>query len=90
MEPHYNRIAVYGHRGWASSRIVEALATSKAPIKVLYRPGSDVSGLPPHVSKEEVDVNDQAALIAALQNIDIVMYVSISSQSQDTPGLTLT
>ncbi|KAL6408727.1 hypothetical protein AUP68_07673 [Ilyonectria robusta] len=73
MEPQYNRIAVYGHRGWASSKIIEALAASKAPIKVLYRPGSDVSGLPPHVSKEEVDVDDQAALVAALQNIDIVI-----------------
>ncbi|KAH8661798.1 NmrA-like family-domain-containing protein [Ilyonectria robusta] len=73
MEPQYNRIAVYGHRGWASSKILEALAASKAPIKVLYRPGSDVSGLPPHVSKEEVDVEDQAALVAALQTIDIVI-----------------
>ncbi|KAF7550753.1 hypothetical protein G7Z17_g5506 [Cylindrodendrum hubeiense] len=73
MEPQYNRIAIYGHRGWASSKIVEALAATKAPIKILYRPGSDVSGLPPNVSKEEVDVEDVTAVIAALKDIDIVI-----------------
>jgi nucleoside-diphosphate-sugar epimerase len=69
----FNRIAVYGHRGWASSAIVNALVASGAPIKVLYRPSSDVSELPPSVTTTSVDVEDQKALISALQDIDIVM-----------------
>lgn len=68
-----NRIAVYGHRGWGSSRIVEALIASGAPIKVLYRPGSDVSSLPASTAKVEVDVNDEKALVEALRDIEIVM-----------------
>lgn len=40
-----NRITVYGHRSWASSAIVRALAASQAPIGVLYRPSSNVSVL---------------------------------------------
>jgi hypothetical protein len=69
----FNTIAVYGHRGWASSAIVNALAASQAPIRVLYRPGSDISNLPPAVASVEVDVDNQEALIDALKDIDIVM-----------------
>lgn len=69
----YNRIAVYGHRGWASSAIVDSLATSGAPVTVLYRPGSDASGVAGAVKPIEVDVEDEGALVAALQDIDIVM-----------------
>ncbi|KAK6209758.1 hypothetical protein QIS74_11342 [Colletotrichum tabaci] len=69
----FNRIAVYGHRGWGSSSIVDALIASGAPVKILYRHGSDISSLPGHVAKVEVDVDDEAALIDALQNIDIVL-----------------
>ncbi|KAI1135649.1 NmrA-like family protein [Hypoxylon sp. FL0543] len=69
----YNRVAVYGHRGWASSAIVNALISSGAPIKVLYRPGSDVSSLPSSVAKVEVDVENQQQLIDALQDVDIVI-----------------
>lgn len=69
----FNRIAVYGHRGWASSAIVKALAASGAPITVLYRPGSDVSGLPYGVNTISVDVEDQKALVSALQDVDIAM-----------------
>lgn len=69
----YNRLAVYGHRGWASSAIVDALAKSGAPLKVIHRPGSDVSSLPSSVTTAEVDIKDEAALAAALQDIDILM-----------------
>ncbi|KAI4593974.1 hypothetical protein KJ359_008762 [Pestalotiopsis sp. 9143b] len=69
----YNRIAVYGHRGWASSAIVDSLATSGAPVTVLYRPGSDASGVAGAVKPIEVDVEDEGALVAALQDIDIVI-----------------
>ncbi|KAI2465646.1 NmrA-like family protein [Annulohypoxylon bovei var. microspora] len=70
----YNRIAVYGHRGWASSAIFNALVSSGAPIKVIYRPGSDVSSLPASVAKVEVDVEkQQQELIAALQDVDIII-----------------
>nr|XP_036586871.1 NmrA-like family protein (Rossmann-fold NAD(P)(+)-binding protein) [Colletotrichum truncatum]KAF6797428.1 NmrA-like family protein (Rossmann-fold NAD(P)(+)-binding protein) [Colletotrichum truncatum] len=68
-----NRIAVYGHRGWGSSRIVSALISSGVPIRVLFRAGSDISNIPETVEKVEVDVNDEQALIAALQDIDIVI-----------------
>lgn len=68
-----NRIAVYGHRGWASSTIVAALIASGAPIKVLYRPGSNTSSLPDSVVKIAVDLAHQEAVIAALQDVDIVM-----------------
>ncbi|KAH9213917.1 nmrA-like family protein [Leptodontidium sp. 2 PMI_412] len=68
-----NRIAVYGHRGRFSSRIVSVLIASDAHITVLYRPGSDISNLPARVPKIEVDVLDQDALVAALQNINIVL-----------------
>lgn len=69
----FNRIAVYGHRGWASSEIVKALAISGAPLRVLYRPGSDTSSLPPNVEAVEVDLADQASLVEKLKDIDIVM-----------------
>ncbi|KAL3292608.1 NmrA-like family protein [Colletotrichum asianum] len=69
----FNRIAVYGHRGWGSSRIVKALIASGAPIRVLTRPGSDVSSLPDDVEKIEVDVNDEERLVGALKDIDIVI-----------------
>jgi hypothetical protein len=73
----FNRIAVYGHRGWASSVIVRGLASTGAPIRILYRPGSDISRLPDEVTAVEVDVFDKAALLAAIGDIDIVMYVPI-------------
>ncbi|PYI07317.1 NAD(P)-binding protein [Aspergillus sclerotiicarbonarius CBS 121057] len=69
----FNRIAIYGHRGWASSAIVQALGLSGAPIRVLYRPGSDISTLPSNVTAVEVDVADQDALVDALKDIDIVI-----------------
>jgi uncharacterized protein YbjT (DUF2867 family) len=69
----YNRIAVYGHLDWASSAIFAALVKSGAPIKVLYRPSSHVSDRPKEVTAAEVDVEDQAALEVALQDVDIVM-----------------
>ncbi|BCS03778.1 uncharacterized protein AKAW2_70656A [Aspergillus luchuensis] len=69
----FNRIAVYGHRGFVGSRIVPALIASGAPITVLHRPSSDTSNLPEHVRKIEVDVLDEDALVDALQDIDIVI-----------------
>ncbi|ETS75035.1 hypothetical protein PFICI_13519 [Pestalotiopsis fici W106-1] len=69
----YNRIAVYGHRGWVSSAIVDNLAISGASVTVLYRPGSDVSGLAGATKKIELDLEDEEALVAALQDIDIVI-----------------
>lgn len=69
----FNRIAIYGHRGWVSSEIVESLAASGAFIRVLYRPGSDVSTLPKNVEAVEVDVTDHETLVTSLQGIDILM-----------------
>lgn len=69
----FNRLAVYGHRGWASSVIVASLAASGAPLKVLYRPGSDVSGLPEGVQAVEVDLADEDALVRALDDVDILL-----------------
>ncbi|GLA90608.1 hypothetical protein AtubIFM61612_008793 [Aspergillus tubingensis] len=69
----FNRIAVYGHRGFVGSRVVPALIASGAPITVLHRPSSDTSNLPEHVRKIEVDVLDEDALVDALQDIDIVI-----------------
>ncbi|KAI3571483.1 NmrA-like family protein [Fusarium oxysporum f. sp. albedinis] len=69
----FNRIAVYGHRGFVGSRVVPALIASGAPITVLHRPTSDTSNLPGHVRKIEVDVLDEDALVGALQDIDIVI-----------------
>jgi uncharacterized protein YbjT (DUF2867 family) len=69
----YNRLAVYAHRGWASSGIVTALASSGAPLRVLYRPGSDVSSLPNSVETVQVDLEDEDAVVAALDGIDILM-----------------
>ncbi|CAG8053523.1 unnamed protein product, partial [Penicillium salamii] len=69
----FNRIAVYGHRGWASSQIVKALASSGAPLRVLHRPGSDTSSLPTNVEVVEVDLADQASLVEKLKDIDIVV-----------------
>ncbi|KAI3535707.1 hypothetical protein CSPX01_11231 [Colletotrichum filicis] len=69
----FNRIAIYGHRGWASSKITEALIASGAPIRVIYRPGSDISSLPASVTSVEVDVNDEKALVDALHDIDVVI-----------------
>lgn len=69
----FNHIAVYGHRGFANSRIVEALVESGAPITLLYRASPDTSNIPASVKKIEVDVFDEQALINALQDIDIVL-----------------
>lgn len=71
--PSFNKIAVYGHRGWASSAIVDALIASGAPVKVLYRPDSDVSRLPDDVPKVAVDLDNEKALTDALKDVDILM-----------------
>ncbi|KAI8271190.1 Eugenol synthase 1 [Colletotrichum sp. SAR11_239] len=84
--PSFNRIAVYGHRGWASSRIVKALIASGAPVRVLTRPGSDVSSLPDDVEKVEVDVNDEERLVSALKDIDIVISLVGHEGIQDQQG----
>ncbi|KAH6616790.1 hypothetical protein C7974DRAFT_427714 [Boeremia exigua] len=68
-----NRIAVYGHRGLFSSTIAAALVASGAPVTVLYRPESDASGFPAGVPTIKVDPFDEDALVAALQDIDIVI-----------------
>jgi nucleoside-diphosphate-sugar epimerase len=70
----YNRLAIYGHRGWASSAIAQALLTSGAPAKLLYRPGSNANGLKGNFDEIEVDIQDQDALRAALKDVDILMY----------------
>ncbi|KAK7221530.1 hypothetical protein V2G26_009533 [Clonostachys chloroleuca] len=69
----FNRIAVWGHRGFVGSAVVTALIASGAPVTILHRPGSDTSHLPDHVKKIEVDDLDEDALVAALQDIDIVI-----------------
>lgn len=69
----YNRIAVYGHRGWASSAIVGALLATGAPVTILHRASSDTSSIPSGVKKIQVDVDDHEALVASLQDIDILM-----------------
>lgn len=73
FEMTFNRIAVYGHRGWASSEIVQALASSGAAIRILHRPESDISSFPANVEIVEVDLTDQASLVQNLKDIDIVM-----------------
>lgn len=77
----YNRIAIYGHRGWSSSAIAQALLTSGAPAKLLYRPGSNSNGLTGSFSEIEVDIQDQDALRAALKDVDILMYLPLPLSS---------
>ncbi|OGM49494.1 fungal specific transcription factor [Aspergillus bombycis] len=55
------------------SAIVAALLDSGAPVKVLYRPGSDISSLPDSVAKTVVDLDNPDATVAALQDVDIVI-----------------
>ncbi|KAI1347686.1 NAD(P)-binding protein [Xylaria sp. FL0043] len=69
----FNRIAIYGHRGWVGSPVLRALKAAGAPIKVLHRAESDVSSLPAGVSTAVVDLDDPQTLIPALQDIDIVL-----------------
>ncbi|KAJ5935792.1 hypothetical protein N7466_005339 [Penicillium verhagenii] len=69
----FNRLAVYAHRGWASSVIFDSIAHSGAPVRVLYRPGSDISTLPSGVQAIEVDTEDQDALRSSLKDIDILI-----------------
>ncbi|KAI1125135.1 NAD(P)-binding protein [Nemania abortiva] len=69
----FNRIAIYGHRGWVGSPVLRALAATGAPIKVLHRAGSDISSLPKGVSTAEIDLDDAGTIIPALQDIDIVL-----------------
>ncbi|KAI1370419.1 NmrA-like family protein [Hypoxylon crocopeplum] len=82
----YNRIAVYGHRSWVGSAVVKALVSSGAPIKVLYRPGSDVSSIPSSVAKVQVDVNNKQQLIAALDNVDIAISLVGQADTQAQLG----
>lgn len=69
----YNRIAVFGHRGWASSAVVDALAATGAPLKVLYRAESNAADLAANIATVPVDLTNQEELIEALQDIDIFM-----------------
>ncbi|KAI0867846.1 NAD(P)-binding protein [Hypoxylon argillaceum] len=69
----FNRIAIYGHRGWVGSPVLRALAATGAPIKVLHRAGSDISALPTGVSTAEIDIDDAGTLVPALQDVDIVL-----------------
>lgn len=52
---------------------MDALIASGAPLKVLYRPDSDVSRLPNDLPKVAVDLDDEKALIGALEDVDILM-----------------
>ncbi|XWW98406.1 hypothetical protein V2A60_006406 [Cordyceps javanica] len=69
----FNRIAIYGHRGWASTAIVKALACSGAPVRVLHQPTSDTSMLPANISTSSVDSGDEESTVEALKDIDIVI-----------------
>ncbi|KAI0421709.1 NAD(P)-binding protein [Xylaria grammica] len=69
----FNRIAIYGHRGWVGSPVLHSLVAAGAPIKVLHRAGSDISSLPKGVTTAEVDLDDAQTLVPALQDIDIVL-----------------
>ncbi|KAF7525632.1 hypothetical protein G7054_g11008 [Neopestalotiopsis clavispora] len=69
----HNRIAIYGHRSWAGAPFTQAIAAAGAPVKVLYRPGSDISGVPAGVTCIEVDIDDKAALITVLEDVDILI-----------------
>ena len=70
-----NRIAVYGHRGWASFAIVNAFAALGTPLKVLYRKGSDISGIPSSATTVCVDHEDIHTFVSALQDVDILVWV---------------
>ncbi|KAH8167058.1 hypothetical protein CIB48_g1175 [Xylaria polymorpha] len=69
----FNRIAIYGHRGWVGSAVLRALTGTGAPIKVLHRAGSDISSIPSGVTSAVVDLDDAQTLVPALQDIDIVL-----------------
>jgi nucleoside-diphosphate-sugar epimerase len=69
----FNRIAIYGHRGWVGASVLRALAATGAPLKVLHRAGSDISNLPKGVTTAEVNLDDAQSLISPLQDIDIVL-----------------
>lgn len=69
----YNRIAIYGHRSWAGAPFTQAIAAAGAPVKILHRPGSDISGLPAGVTSVRVDISDIEALVSALEDVDILM-----------------
>ncbi|KAI0397528.1 NAD(P)-binding protein [Xylariaceae sp. FL0594] len=69
----FNRIAIYGHRGWVGSPVLRALAATGAPIKVIHRAGSDVSALPAGVQAAEVNMDDPESIVPALQDVDIVL-----------------
>lgn len=71
----FNRIAIYGHRGWVGSAVLRALTGTGAPIKVLHRAGSDISSIPSGVTSAVVDLDDAQTLVPALQDIDIVLCV---------------
>jgi len=68
----HNRLAIYGHRGWASSIIVQALMSSGAPVKVLYRAGSDLSNLhgSSAVERVEVDTDDLDGPARSLETLN--------------------
>lgn len=83
----FNRIAIYGHRGWASSATFAALVASGAPIEVLYRHGSDISTLADGMNAVEIDLVDQDQPIAVLQDIDIVMIMKTHLFPCRTSGL---
>jgi hypothetical protein len=78
----FNRLAVYGHRGWAASPIVNALERSGAPLKVIYRPGSDVANLAKSTERIAVDVEkEEDRLVSALRGVDILMCVPSQSMT---------
>lgn len=52
---------------------MDALIASGAPLKVLYRPGSDVGRLPDDLPKVAIDLEDEKALISAMEDVDILM-----------------
>jgi nucleoside-diphosphate-sugar epimerase len=75
-----NRIGIIGHRGWVAGHVLKALVVSGAPLKVIHRPGSDTSGLPAHIRTVEVSLDNEDALVHALQDVDIVMSVQFAHE----------
>lgn len=76
-----DKVAIIGHNGWAASRIIQALAAHsfQHPIRILARHGSSVARLPGNVELKRYSWDDEAGLRAALDGVDILMWISTTA-----------
>jgi uncharacterized protein YbjT (DUF2867 family) len=82
-----NTVLVTGATGNTGRPLVEELLRRGASVRAMVRPGTDPSRLPDGVELVEADLDDAAAVAAALEGVDRAYLVTRSSERAEAQQL---